>query len=474
MLNYIFKRILIFIPTLFAISLLTFVISVNAPGDPVDAMLTKNGGGDGQAADKLATEKAYIETRHQFGFDLPLFYFSFTNASYPDTLYKIPNPSHRETLERLSNEYGNWVDVANYYHLLRDFELELFQIPKTQANSELLNKAKGYAQSLYDNYSDTKIRLIFNSIDFMFSDTRELNNAGGIYTALKNSYHNMLHNQNTLKKYIPVMHWYGFQNQYHRWFSHFITGDLGISYKDKRPISGVIKDALPWTMGISVLSILLAYLISIPIGVRSAVNKGKTSERVSTVLLFVLYSLPNFWIATLGVIFLCQGDWFGWFPAPGWAPIPDDASFWYTITQTSWRLALPLICWTYGSLTFISRQMRGGMLNVINQDYIRTARAKGLDEKTVIWKHALRNSLLPVITLFASVFPLAVSGSIVIEQIFAIPGMGKLSLEALLSKNYPIVYSIFMITAILTLLGNLIADILYAVVDPRISYSNKR
>ena len=307
----------------------------------------------------------------------------------------------------------------------------------------------------------------------MFSDTRDLNNAGGMYIALKNAYHNMLHNQNTLNKYIPVIHWYGLQNQYHRWFSHFIMGDFGISYKDKRPVVEVIKDALPWTTGISIVSILLAYLISVPIGVRSAVNKGKTSERISTVGLFILYSLPSFWVATLGVIFLCQGDWFGLFPAPGWEPIPNDASVWYAITQTAWRLALPLVCWTYGSLAFISRQMRGGMLNVIGQDYIRTARAKGLDEHTVIWKHALRNSLLPVITLFANVFPLAISGSIVIEHIFAIPGMGQLSFDALLAKNYPIVFSVFMITAFLTLLGNLIADVLYAFVDPRISYSTK-
>jgi peptide/nickel transport system permease protein len=173
------------------------------------------------------------------------------------------------------------------------------------------------------------------------------------------------------------------------------------------------------------------------------------------------------------VIFFCGGDYFSWFPAPGVPPIPDDAPWWYALLEGTYRLILPLFCWTYASLAFISRQMRGGMLNTIGQDFIRTARAKGLDEKIVIWKHALRNSLIPIITLFANVFPLAISGSFVIEYIFSIPGMGKEILEALNARDYPIVFTIMMFTAILTMVGNLIADILYALVDPRISFTGK-
>jgi peptide/nickel transport system permease protein len=137
------------------------------------------------------------------------------------------------------------------------------------------------------------------------------------------------------------------------------------------------------------------------------------------------------------------------------------------------HLILPLFCWTYGSLAFVSRQMRGSMINALSQDYIRTARAKGLDEGKVIWKHALKNSLLPIITLFAAVFPYAISGSIVLEIIFAIPGMGKLAFEALGARNYPVVYTVVMFSAILTMAGYLVADICYALVDPRISYSKK-
>jgi peptide/nickel transport system permease protein len=195
---------------------------------------------------------------------------------------------------------------------------------------------------------------------------------------------------------------------------------------------------------------------------------------VTTTALFALYSLPTFWIATLCVIFLCGGDWLNLFPGPGSEPVAADASVAYKILHTAYRLFLPLVCWTYGSLAFISRQMRGGLLKEINQDYIRTAKAKGLDERSIIWKHAFRNSLLPVITLFASVFPLAISGSVVLEHIFNIPGMGQLSYEALFSKNYPVLFAVMMISAFLTLFGNLIADILYAYADPRISFSSEK
>ena len=136
-------------------------------------------------------------------------------------------------------------------------------------------------------------------------------------------------------------------------------------------------------------------------------------------------------------------------------------------------LFLPLICFIYPSLAFISRQMRGAMINTLSQDYIRTARAKGLDEKTVLWKHAFKNSLLPIITLFSHVFPAAITGAVVLELIFSIPGMGKTVVEAIFSRNYPIVYTVVMFSAILTLVGNLVADILYALVDPRISFSKK-
>ncbi|MEZ5021989.1 MAG: ABC transporter permease [Chitinophagales bacterium] len=183
-----------------------------------------------------------------------------------------------------------------------------------------------------------------------------------------------------------------------------------------------------------------------------------------------MYSLPNFWIATLLIIYLCSPENLHWFPAYGLGEFKEGMNFFQKLGVRAYHIVLPLFCWTYGSLAFLSRQMRGGMLNVLSQDYIRTARAKGLEENKVIYKHAFRNSLLPIITIFGNVLPAMISGAIVIEVIFSLPGMGRMLLDAIVFKDYPVVFTLVLLTAFLTMLGYLIADILYAVVDPRISY----
>lgn len=474
MFKYILKRLLIFIPTLIVISLLTFVISQKAPGDPVENMLNRNQGGEGQAAQKLAGEKAYQIKRSELGLDLPVFYFALSNATSSDTLYRIPKAAHRETLERISWTYGNWGDVSNYYRSLKNFEWDLFNFQKSPSTAETITRVKDYVNLLYLTYDETKIKTIFNNIESEFRGTKSFLDLNGPFNSIRNTFEAVVHKQDISKRYIPTLHWYGFQNQYHRWASHFLIGDFGISYQDQRPVSSAMWDAMTNTLSISIISIFLAYMLAIPLGITTAVHKGKRKEKVITTTLFILYSLPVFWIATLSVFFLCCGDYFCVFPAPGSPPVPEDAPFFYKFGEWLYRMTLPLFCLTYGSLAFISRQMRGGMINILGQDFIRTARAKGLDEKRVINKHALKNSLIPIITLFANVFPVAIAGSIVVELVFNIPGMGKLTLEAIYARNYPVIFTTMMFTAILTMVGNLVADILYAVVDPRISFTSKR
>ncbi len=483
MLKYIVRRLFFFIPTLIAISLLTFFISVNAPGDPVEVMLNRTEGDGGLNSHGTATDNDYNDLRHKLGFDLPIFYFSLTDATIADTLYKIPKKEQREVLKRLANEYGSWENVAGYYKAIQKLETEIYSIEadsKKQGfteNEGPLLILKTILNELYRQYEKDKVDNLLSqlknfNLPVKGDSTGDLLIRSAAYQGLTHGFEKMVSGKNSYKKYFPALHWYGTNNQYHHWIVNFFCGEFGTSYQDKRPVKDVLYSALAKTLGISLFSIILAYLIAIPLGVHSAINKGTQKEKTITTTLFVLYSLPNFWIATMLVVFLCGGDYFSWFPAPGSPPIPDDAPLWYKFSEGTYRLILPLFCWTYGSLAFISRQMRGGILASITQDYIQTARAKGLDEKQVIWKHAMKNSLLPVITLFASIFPLAISGSFVIETIFNIPGMGKLSLEALYARDYPIIFTVMMFTAILTMLGNLIADILYALADPRISYAN--
>ncbi len=492
MIRYIFKRILIFLPTLFVISLITFVISINTPGDPVERLLNKSpSGGEGRSS-KVADQKAYQKLRRRLGLDLPVFYFSVSNATVSDTLYKVPRRERREILERLAYRYGVWENVAHYYQNLKKLEKALLEIDKDQGNATTLRKANNTIYSLLATHEEKKLESLTDQLDHLFRQNRSLEPARAYFQASRNAFQKMLQDQDIVNRYIPTIKWYGTHNQYHNWIfgdrpwfgkpdpTHyyrsygFLRGDFGISYFDKRPVSSLLWEAMQWTFLLTATSILITYLLSIPIGVSNALHKGTKKERFSSTALFMLFSLPNFWIGTMLITFFCNPDFYNWFPAAfSLMRLPEDAPVMYKLSQTTYHLILPLFCYTYTSLAYLSRQMRGGMLNVIGQDYIRTARAKGLSERKVIWKHALRNSLIPVITLFGSIFPLLISGSLIIEIIFSIPGMGKISYDALIQRNYPVIYTVMMFTAILTLAGTLVADILYAIVDPRISYSSK-
>jgi peptide/nickel transport system permease protein len=262
--------------------------------------------------------------------------------------------------------------------------------------------------------------------------------------------------------------------QYGRWLKRMVTFDFGESLQDHRPIIEKLKERLPISIELSALAIFFAYLLSIPLGVYSATHRYSIGERVTTVLLFGLYSLPNFWVATMAIIYLGGGDFWNVFPIYGlWSSSSENWPLWRRIGDQAWHLILPVACLTYYTMAVLSRYMRASMLEVIRQDFIRTARAKGLNERLVVYRHALRNSLLPIITLMADLLPAVVGGSIVIETLFSIPGMGQLSYQAIFSRDYPLLMALFTVSAIVTLAGILLADFLYAFVDPRIAYERR-
>jgi len=259
--------------------------------------------------------------------------------------------------------------------------------------------------------------------------------------------------------------------RYVLWLGRLVRLEFGESYKDGRLVKDKILEALPITLQLNILSILLIYLIAVPIGVYSATHQHSWSDSVITVLLFILYSLPSFWLAMLLMYFFGGGQFFHWFPIYGLSSVGADEWPWH---QWLWdrlrHIVLPVTCLTYGSLAGISRYARAGMIEVIRQDYVRTARAYGFAEKTVVFKYALRNSLIPIITLLGTLLPALIGGSVIIESIFSIPGMGKLSFEAILSRDYPLIMGILSISALLTLIGLIVSDIMYALADPRIKF----
>lgn len=259
--------------------------------------------------------------------------------------------------------------------------------------------------------------------------------------------------------------------QYWQWLKRFAKFDFGESFKDHRPVIVKIKEALPITLTLNLIEVLIVYLISIPLGVYTALRRDSLIDKTVMFNLFLLYSLPTFWVATLLMMFFSSADAFNWFPMVGFASDGAESLPWYRyLLDVGWHLVLPITCMVYGGFAFLSRFSRANFLEVIRQDYIRTARAKGLPRKTIIWKHAFRNSLIPLVTLMGTLLPALLGGSVIIEQIFSIPGMGKLGFESVLARDYPTIMAILSIEAILTLLGLLISDLLYVWVDPRISF----
>ncbi len=263
--------------------------------------------------------------------------------------------------------------------------------------------------------------------------------------------------------------------QFGLWVVQAMTFDFGDSYIARRPVIRMIGDALPISILLSGLSIFISYLIAIPVGIFSAVRRHTPEDHVTTVILFVLYSLPPFWVAGLLLLTTTGPPFLSLFPTRGLNSTgihlgAPDVSFMQWFWDRLWHLILPVTCLTYGSLAYISRQMRSAMLETLNQDFIRTAKAKGLSAYAVIFRHALRNSLIPILTISAGLLPELIAGAIIIESIFTIPGMGVLTFEAIVNRDYPVINAVLFFSALLTLLGILIVDLSYALVDPRISY----
>lgn len=263
--------------------------------------------------------------------------------------------------------------------------------------------------------------------------------------------------------------------QYLLWVKRFVTFDFGNSYKDYRPVIEKIAEAIPSTLLLNLLSIFLVYLISVPLGIVTALRPDSWLDRMTTFGLFMLYSLPSFWVAMILIIYLGGGEHWNFFPivgltSEGFAML----SVWGKIGNLLWHLVLPVAVLTYGGLAFLSRLTRAQLLEVMRQDYIRTAYAKGLPPSRVILKHALRNALIPFVTLVGTLLPAMIGGSVIVEQIFSIPGMGRLGFEAVLSRDYPTIMAIASVEALLTMVGILASDFLYVIVDPRISFEKMK
>jgi len=255
--------------------------------------------------------------------------------------------------------------------------------------------------------------------------------------------------------------------QYLNWIARFVKLDFGKSFVDGRKVLDKITERIPITLTINILSMLIIFVIAIPIGILSATKQYSLFDKLSTVFVFVGFSTPAFWLALLLMILF--GVTMGILPISGIQSIDvSDMGPFERLLDWIRHLILPVGISAFGGIAGLSRYSRSSMLEVIRQDYIKTARAKGLKESKVIFRHAFRNALMPIVTILGLSVPGLIGGGVIFETIFAIPGMGQLFYASTMSRDYPTIMGILVIGAILTLFGNLIADISYALVDPRV------
>ncbi len=478
---YVIKRILLMIPTFMAISLIVFVILNFAPGNPgADKLGADNLGQSSQLAGQQ--QESYRLFKEQFNLDKPVLVntrFAMSDATIRRSLADVVAPGDEIAAKRKINAREDLIDWGSYaipglVRILNGDDNR--RVRQLAAQTLSLNAqrvmVKQYGGTLTDDERTQNLLIgaenervrqwVYGTDD---SDDRE---AEVQRSWLKWFGENEARWTWSGTDRISI---FLFDTRFAKYWSNLARLDLGLSHVDKRPVLGTVLGKLKYSVTISFTSVILIYLISVPLGLWSAVNQNTLPDRFLTVFLFMLYSLPSFFVGVFLLNLLTLGTPWDVLPTTGFSAI--DTSH-MTGLQYLWdvlkHVTLPIICLSYAGLAVLSRYARTGLLDVIRADYIRTARAKGLPEWVVIIKHAARNGMIPILTLLATLLPTLIGGSVVIEFIFGIPGMGLYVFDSIGVRDYNAVMAVLLISSLLTLVGMLLSDISYALVDPRITF----
>ena len=464
MLFYILRRILLAIPTILVVSLFSFWMSQCAPSDP---KLEYHEAGGVQDGNYRAQLNAIIAEAQKQNLYKPAFYFTFTSAAFPDTLFRILPLSRREKLCQQCAQTGNWNALIDFERTVWDAIGGIHHLPDSIAQKRLLN------QEVSKLSSEFRFDTLPNVFDRMQQSAVQLPQIQTHIDRLRFAHARVLHEQQLEKLWIPTFYWHGLDNQYHQWLAGFLTGNWGLTRSMDLPVWQELKPALWSTMIVSFLAMLLAYLVAIPLGVFMGRRLDRLDERWTRRLLLFLYAMPVFVLgALLTGFFVSDASVFPLIGSFSISPLQGSGKYaviW--LLENLPVILLPILTISAHALAILALQMRGGILEVIGQDYIRTARAKGADEESVYWHHAYRNALFPIITVFTSIFPAIFTGSIVVERLFNFYGLGSKTMDAIHNADYPMLFVIVMLAAVVSIVGNILADILYAWADPRVRFS---
>ena len=454
---YFLKRLLFILPTWLVISAVVFGLSRCVSSDLVAEKLRNSS--ETTTSNRIADE-LYAETAHQMGLDRPVFYVTVQPLAFPDTLHKIVHRDEREALEKLTWQYGNWVAIQDFHVEIKHFLKKILQ------NTEGGNFLQNDLQQLLIQNEAAQIENYLNNLTEA-TDT----------TAYKTDAQNLLQKFNFLKNhpttaglYIPSVRWYGFDNQYNTWFKNFLTGNFGMA-KDDQTVVEKLKYPLSITLILGLSTLVLAFGIGMPLGVFAATNRHKRRGKWLVNGLFAVYSLPTFWLATLAAMFLTT-RYYGLkiFPEVGVGNPPVNATIFESLWASLPHFILPILCMTIHPVAVIARQMQAAVQETMKKDFILTAKSKGLTQKRVMWRHAVRNSLTPMVTLLAAMVPNLVGGAFAVELIFNLNGMGKTTVEAMTGGDWSVVFAVLMLVSAVVLLGNWLSDGLYRLINPRVGF----
>jgi peptide/nickel transport system permease protein len=448
LLRYVLRRLLLLPLSLLLLSLLCFGLQQLTPDDAVHRLLPSE---DSRMItdDPAGYDRTYRRAAAALGLDRPAFYVSLENAALPDTLHRIARPEERAMLRALTLRTGNWPLVADYHHELRRL---------------------AYAPALPDAVKTSARRLLVTDDVHRTLSTLRTLPPEAVYQPLANLLPALEEpGSSRLALLLPALRFHGTDNQYHHWLTKVLIGDFGTSLVDRRPVTGKIWRALRWTALLNGLALLVVFLVSIPLGLYAAGYRNSWFDRVTTAGLFLLFGVPSFWLATLLTNFFTTPA-FGmdFFPSMGFGEVTADASFFELLRVRAAHLFLPVMCMAYPSWAYVSRHLRRSAGQEMGQAYVKTARLKGVSHGRLLWGHVLRNASFPIITLLGGIFPALLAGSVLIERIFNLPGMGQLLYNAALASDWPVVVILVLLNGLLTAVGLLVADLGYALADPRV------
>lgn len=479
--SYVVKRLLMMIPTFFGISLVVFVVMNLAPGHPGGTQLAADLAASVRGAD---TQESHRIFREQFGLDRPVLFNTYIwleQAEVEGVLLAMAGRGDAVAADRLHaqeqiEDWGRWA-VPHLVAIMQEppdlliRDLAVYGL-RLAARRPLLDpfardpSPELRAENQRRRAENDRVRHMRYALD---APEEEKSVVIGAWVDWFEEVHGRF--EYTRGEHARI---FFLETRFARYWANLVRLDFGVSLVTRQPVLETLLEKLRYSLSLSLTSLLLGYLVSIPIGIHSAVNKDSFSDRTTTVTLFMLYSLPSFFVGTLLLFWVSEGStvpWMRWFPIGGWrSPDAQEMTSLAQIRDVVWHLVLPVLCMTYGSFAALSRYMRSGLLGVIHSDYVRTARAKGLPERDVIFTHAVRNGLLPVITLLAGLLPAILGGSVIVEVIFDIPGMGRWLIESIYQRDYNVIMSVQLVSTLLVLFGILLSDLGYALVDPRIRY----